>query len=168
MADPFLTLSRHYLQADYLPKIERCLDLLGTEDLWWRPNEHSNSAGNLILHLAGNVRQWIMHGVGGATDVRRRQIEFNERSPIPGTELKNYLRTTLAEADRVLTHLDPARLDDPITLQGNEVTVRGAIYHVVEHFAMHTGQIIYITKQRTDTDLGFYRIHDDGTAEPQW
>ncbi len=164
----FLDASRDYLLRTYLPKIERCVDKLTTDDVWWRPNESSNSIGNLILHLAGNVRQWIIHGVGGATDVRKRQYEFDERNPIPPTELLNYLRSTLAEVDAVLARVSPDALQDVRHIQGLDRTVMEAIYHVVEHFGMHTGQIIYITKLRTSTDLGFWKIGADGSAQKNW
>jgi len=73
----FLTQSREYLTEHYLPKILAAVDQLSDEDLWWRPNAVSNSVGNLMLHLSGNVRQWIVSGLGGAPDDRVRQLEFD-------------------------------------------------------------------------------------------
>ncbi len=164
----FLDTSRAYLRDDYLPKIARCVEALSPDDVWWRPNDASNSIGNLMLHLAGNVRQWIIHGIGGATDVRKRQHEFDERSPIPPKELLNYLRTTLAEVDAVLASVSPDDLLDKRSIQGLDRTVLEAIYHVVEHFGMHTGQIIYIAKLRTGADLNFWDIGADGSAQKNW
>ncbi|MFQ5570759.1 MAG: DinB family protein [Rhodothermales bacterium] len=166
-AQAFLDESRRLLRSDYLPKIERCLEALTEEDVWWRPNEESNSIGNLLLHLAGNVRQWIVSGVGGADDVRRRQQEFDERAPVPVEALRAQLRATLEEADAVLARLDPAGLLEARHIQGGVVSVFGAIYHVVEHFGMHTGQIIYVTKMRQGADMGFYDL-SDGTVRTRW
>lgn len=166
----FLDASRAYLRDEYPAKIRRALDLLPESDLWWRPNAGSNSAGNLLLHLAGNVRQWVVHGIGGAPDVRDRSAEFAAGGS-PGDEgpdrldlsgVLAVLDAALADADEVLAGLDPAALLEPRTIQGLNVTVMGAVYHVVEHFAMHTGQILWLVKLRTGRDLGFYDVDDAG------
>ena len=141
VAQTFIDQSRRFLLADYLPKIERCVAELADEDLWWRPNEASNSVGNLLLHLAGNVRQWIIHGVGGVPNVRQRQQEFDTREGVSAGVLLARLRETLEEADRVLDSLDPEALLAPRQIQGIDVTILGAVYHVVEHFSTHVGQI---------------------------
>lgn len=163
----FIEQSRSYLRDDFLPRLTVCLEQLEEPDIWWRPNEASNSIGNLVLHLAGNARQWIVSGVGGAPDTRERQQEFDQRVPIVQAELLSRLRETLDDVDRVLSTLGPEHLLEPRLIQGYDTTVLGAIYHVVEHFAMHTGQIILLTKARTGRDLGFYRVHD-GIAKPTW
>ncbi len=168
IAQAFIDQSRRFLFKEYLRKIERCVDELSEEDLWWRPNETSNSVGNLLLHLAGNVRQWIVHGVGGAHDVRQRQQEFDERNPLPAEVLLAGLREALEEVDRVLADLDPADLSQRCHIQGLEVTAFEAIYHVVEHFSTHVGQIIYITKLRTGRDLRFYEMNADGSVRRGW
>lgn len=157
----FILQSRRYLSAEYLPKINACVERLGEDDIWWRPNETSNSVGNLILHLAGNVRQWIVVGLGGAADTRDRAAEFAAREGAGRAELMANLEAVIHQADRVLDQLDRTRLAERLTIQGREVTVLEAVYHVVEHFAMHTGQIAYITKLRTGEDLGFYRVTGD-------
>lgn len=162
----FLDQSRRYLREEYLVKIDACLDRLSGDQLWWRPNERTNSVGNLTLHLAGNIRQWIVAGIGGAADTRQRQAEFDERGPIPGADLHGRLHAAVMEADAVLTALDPAVLPQVRHIQGRDVTILGAVYHVVEHFGMHTGQIAYLTKQLLDTDLSFYR--PDGARRPWW
>jgi len=153
----FLDQSRKYLLDDFLPRITSCVGRLSEDDIWWRPNAASNSIGNLLLHLSGNVRQWIVSGVGGAPDERDRPREFAERARIPGPELIARLTATLEEADRALAAVAPEALVETRHIQGSDVTVLEAIYHVVEHFSMHTGQITYITKLRTGADLGFYR-----------
>lgn len=166
-SEAFILQSRYYLQSDYLPKIARCLSLLEEAQIWWRPHGTSNSIGNLVLHLSGNVRQWVISGVGGVADTRARQQEFDERREIPKQELLNLLRETLMEVDQVLAKIDPSSLLEKREVQGQHVTVLQAIYHAVEHFSTHTGQIIYITKMMTGADLAFYEVKD-GIATPLW
>ncbi|HKK08181.1 MAG TPA: DinB family protein [Gemmatimonadota bacterium] len=163
----FIDRSRAFLGSEYLPKIRSCLDELPPDALWWRPNAASNSVGNLLLHLSGNLGQWIVSGVGGEPDVRERQAEFDAEGGREAAELLARLEATVADADRVLAGLDPGRLLEARVVQGTDTTVLDAIYHVVEHFGMHTGQIAYITKMRTGEDLGFYDV-EDGIARPTW
>ena len=154
----FIARSRYHLSEDFLPKIERCLNLLTDEQIWWRPNPESNSIGNLLLHLSGNARQWIVCGVGGAADARDRDAEFARREMIPGAELRSILTQTLREVDATLAQFDPSKLLETRNIQGLDVSVLEAILHVVEHFSMHVGQILYITKQLTAHDLHFYDL----------
>src|SRR6201988_4408920 len=93
----FIARASEFLLEDYLPKIERCLEKLTDDQIWWRANEESNSIGNLILHLCGNARQWIIAGVGSQEDHRNRDSEFERRDPIPRSELLDLLRSTLSE-----------------------------------------------------------------------
>jgi hypothetical protein len=160
----FIDRSRALLTGSYLPRLDRCVDRLSEERVWWRANADSNSVGNLLLHLAGNVRQWIISGVGRTADVRQRQQEFAEQGPMPVAELMSRLKATVGEADRVLAGLTPAGLLERCTIQGRDVLVLDAIYTVVEHFSMHTGQIILLTKTWTG-DLGFYDT-SSGTPRP--
>ena len=113
--------------------------------------------GNLVLHLCGNVRQYVIAGLGGAADVRERAKEFTERGPLPRAELLERLEQTLAEAGKVLDRLDPARVLEKQTVQGFEYDGVGILVHVVEHFSYHTGQLAYFVKARKGIDLGFYR-----------
>lgn len=166
-AQTFISQARSFLGEDFLPKIERCLEQLSDEDVWWRANPESNSIGNLILHLAGNVRQWIVSGIGGASDDRVRQQEFDERSGIPRAELLTRLKQVLGDADRALAALDPSHLLQQRQIQGNDVQLLEAIFHVVEHFSMHTGQIILLTKMLKGSDLKFYDF-SSGKPEPGW
>lgn len=167
VAEAFIAQARALLNGDYLPKIERCLERLSETDVWWRANSESNSIGNLLLHLAGNARQWIISGVGTSADGRVRQLEFDERSSIPRAELLANLKRTLDEVDGVLARLDPSSMLERRLIQGNDVTVLQAIFHVVEHFSMHTGQIILITKMLTTEDLKFYDFSGDAPT-PNW
>jgi uncharacterized damage-inducible protein DinB len=149
----FLEKSRTLLTGDYLPKIERSLADLSEADVWWRPNEASNSIGNLLLHLCGNVTQWIIGGVGQRPYVRHRQLEFDERTPLPKADLLKRMAAVVKEADEVLGALDAPALSTMRHIQGYDVTVLEAVYHVIEHFSMHTGQIIFISKARRASDL---------------
>jgi uncharacterized damage-inducible protein DinB len=163
----FVFQSRRYLREEFFPKIKRAVEGLALEDLWWRPNEESNSIGNLILHLAGNARQWVVAGIGGAPDLRKRQAEFDLREGMTGDELLDALWEALEEVDAVLAELPQESLHEERLIQGLPNTVLGALYHVVEHFSMHTGQIIYIAKLHTGEDLGFYRVRG-GEVETNW
>jgi uncharacterized damage-inducible protein DinB len=153
----FIAKSRSLLRDDYLPKIERCLEEASEEDIWWRTHEEGNSIGNLLLHIAGNARQWIVSGVGGAENRRVRQQEFDQREGISRAELLDQLRRTLDDVDAVLARQDADALLEPCQIQKYDVTVLEAIYHVVEHFAMHTGQIILLTKMLKRMDMEFYK-----------
>jgi uncharacterized damage-inducible protein DinB len=139
--------------SSYLPKIERCLEALTDEDVWWRANEASNSIGNLLLHMDGSTRMWIISGVGNAPNLRQRQQEFDERKMISRAELAAQLRATVAEADAVLVRVTSDALMERRQVGDVELTVLAAIFHAVEHFSMHTGQVITLTKLRTGKDL---------------
>ncbi len=165
-ADPttaFINAARAFLRDEYLPKIERCLEKLTDQQVWWRANEDSNSIGNLLLHLSGNARQWIVAGLGERNDQRERQAEFDERRVITREDLLVLIKTTLSEVDETLARFDQSRLLDTFPIQGTTVTALDAIFHVTEHFSMHTGQIILLTKMLCATDLGFY---DFSTGKP--
>lgn len=149
----FLDQSRWYFSSYYLPRIERCLSQLTDEDVWWRANDASNSIGNLILHLSGNVQQWIVGGVGNLPYHRDREHEFGERGGFTRAELLARLKETLAKADQVLAEVDPDSLLERKEIQGNDVTVMQAILRIVQHFGLHTGQIMLLTKQHTGQDL---------------
>lgn len=138
-------------------RIEDCLGRLSEEEVWARGADNENAVGNLVLHLSGNVRQWIVSGVGGRPDVRQRDAEFAARGGIAGAGLAAHLRAVIGEAAAVLEALAPDRLAERLTVQDYPVTVLEAVYHVVEHFSGHAGQIIYATKLLTGEDLGFHR-----------
>jgi uncharacterized damage-inducible protein DinB len=154
-----IALSRRYLR-EYLTKIRLSVSVLDDQVVWGRPNEASNSIGNLMVHLAGNARQWIVSGVGGAPDIRDRQREFDQRTPLPVTTLIDRLEQTISDVDRVLASLTPADLNTRRTIQANDVSVLEAIYHVVEHFSMHTGQIILLAKADQPDRVRFYDMVD--------
>ena len=160
IARAFLARASEFMLGDYLPKIERCLEKLSDEQIWWRANEESNSIGNLILHLCGNAKQWIVCGVGSAPDARNRDAEFEQRDVISRAELLALLRSTLSDVHTTLQSVDPSTLLEFRKIQGNDVDILEAVFHVTEHFSMHAGQIFLLTKLLTASDLGFYEFKD--------
>jgi len=163
----FIEQSRHYLATEYRIKVRSAVESLPSEMLWWRANEESNSVGNLLLHLAGNVRQWIVSGVGGAPDKRHRADEFSARAGADAATLLAALEAVLDEADAVLAALTPADLASSRTIQGREISVFEAVYHVVEHFSGHVGQIVLIAKLHSPGAIRFYE-DAGGLAHPLW
>jgi len=167
LAQRFVDRSRHYLTYEYPTKIQRCLDVLPASALWQRANESSNSIGNLLLHLSGNVRQWVVCGISGAPDVRQRSEEFAANDGADAATLMSALRDTLRDTDAVLAALTSRVLSESRTIQGRDVTVFDAVYHVVEHFSTHTGQIILLTKAAAAGSISFY-ADAGGKAVPTW
>jgi hypothetical protein len=155
VASEFLDYSAGKLDL-YLCRIETCVDKLTPEQIWARQSENENAVGNLVLHLEGNIRQWILGGVGGQPDVRDRYAEFEARAGSSGAELKARLRATVEEAIAVVRSVPADRLTERIEPQGFSVSVIEAIYQVVQHLAGHTFQIILLTKLFTHQDLGFF------------
>jgi len=138
-------------------RIQDCLARLTPEQIWERGSENENAVGNLVLHLSGNVRQWIGSGVAGLEDSRQRDAEFDARGGTAPDELAQLLTRRVEDATGIIRKVPPTRLTDRITPQGHDVTVIEAIAHVVEHFSQHTGQIILLTKMLTGEDLGYYQ-----------
>ena len=167
IASAFIDRSRHYLAYEYPTKIQRCLAVLPPDALWHRTDERSNSIGNLLLHLEGNIRQWIVTSVRGAPDHRQRSGEFSALDGGGAEELFAALRATLDEADAVIAGLGADDLQSRRTIQGRDVSVLDAVYHVVEHCALHTGQIILLTKQYAPGRIQFYE-DAGGMAIPRW
>lgn len=153
----FLEFSRRKLLEHYWTRLRACVEPLTEEQVWWRPNPASNSIGNLILHLNGNVRQWLVASFNGQQDLRDRPAEFAAESGLSASQLLERLGTTMGEAAAVLDRLTEAELVAPYEIQGYHVTGLEAVYQVVEHFGLHYGQIAYIAKSLTSRDLGFYR-----------
>jgi uncharacterized damage-inducible protein DinB len=167
IAGAFLAQSRWLLRTEYPTKIRACLTALPGEALWTRPAPESNAIGNLLLHLDGNVRQWIVSGIGGAPDARERSAEFAAAGGTTAAELFAQLDATLTEVDAVLARLTSDDLLRPLTIQGRDVTVLEAVYHVTEHFGMHTGQIILLTKMLAPGAIRFYE-DARGLAIERW
>jgi hypothetical protein len=140
----------------YLSRIETCLDQLTPEQIWGRHSEQENAVGNLVLHLDGNIRQWILGGVGGQKDVRDRPSEFATRSGLAPDELKSRIRSTMQEAAAIVRAVPHARLTERIQPQNSDVSVLEAIYQAVQHLSGHAFQIMLLTKFHTGQDLAFY------------
>ena len=167
LARPFLDQSQALLRGEWLPKIEAAVEALGDDGLWWRPNDASNSAGTLCVHLAGNVRQWLVAGLGGAPDARDRPAEFATTGGRSRADVLAELRAAVDEACAVLDRLDEAALLATHPIQGETPTGLHAVYHAVEHFAMHASQIVWIAKARGG-DVAFYRDADGPTPSLRW
>jgi hypothetical protein len=127
-------------------RIKHCLSQLNDGQVWWRSNSSLNSIGNLVLHLCGNVRQWIIAGLGGAVYVRDRPAEFAERGPIPKKELLRTLDAMVSEAKEVLGRLTASQMVEPRRIQAFNVTGLGAIFSSIPHFRGHTQEIIHMTR----------------------
>lgn len=127
-------------------RIQHCLGQLSDDQVWRRSQPSLNSIGNLILHLCGNLRQWIIAGVGGASDVRNRPAEFAERGPIPNAELLRRLEMVVEEAKRALASVDDRQLTEVRCIQGFDVTGVAAIFDSIPHFRGHTQEIVHMTR----------------------
>lgn len=138
-------------------RIDKCLARLSEDQIWSREHESENAIGNLLLHLGGNMRQWIISGVGEQPDTRDRDSEFNAQSGPRKAELLAALHATVEEGCKVIEPLTAERLAAIVRVQKYELSVLEAVYHVVEHFAQHTGQILFATKLLTGEELGFYK-----------
>lgn len=146
--------------GESVPRLKKCLSLLNEEDVWFRPNAETISVGNLILHLCGNVRQWLIGALGGNPDNRQRDAEFSEQGPIPVPNLLQRLTILQADSLVVLHRLDDSALVKKYTVQGFEESGVSILVHVIEHFSYHTGQISYYTKTRKAIDLNYYGSAD--------
>jgi hypothetical protein len=165
IADLFLEFSRDKLLKQHWPRLRRCVESLSDEQVWWRPNEASNSIGNLVLHLNGNVQQWLVASFERVQDTRNRPAEFDERQIVSAAVLLERLESTLRQASDVLSRLTEDDLRATFKIQGYTVTGLHAVYQAVEHFGLHYGQIAYITKSIHGQDLGFYReLNKTGSA----
>jgi uncharacterized damage-inducible protein DinB len=156
IADNFLVYAAKRVTTLQLD-IDRCLNQLTEQQIWHRGGDHENSIGNLLLHLEGNIRQWILHGIADQPDVRQRDDEFTLTSAITSAEARARLAATLEQSQQVIAALTPERLLAIIDPQPNgtwrHTTILEAISKVVGHLEMHTGQIILLTKQYTGKDL---------------
>src|SRR6476469_2749774 len=157
--DDVLTSAADKLTAN-LDLIETCRTELPPAALWARDSENENAVGNLLLHLEGNVRQWLLSGIGAGPDKRDRPREFSARTGADASVLFAKLRGTVGEAVALIRSLPHQRLRETVSIQGFDTTVLSAIFHVVEHFSGHTYQIILLTKRFTGKNLGFYSYLD--------
>lgn len=139
------------------PRVIKCLDLLTEEEAWKKPNDRSNSVANLILHLCGNMTQYILSSLGGMPDKRERDKEFSVNEGFDKVELGRKLSDTVDSCINVVKSLSAEELLKMRSVQGFEYTGIGIAIHVTEHYSYHTGQIALITKLITNRDTGFYK-----------
>ncbi len=145
------------LCEESIPRILKCLELLDDQQIWFRENENSNAIGNLVLHLNGNIRQWIFSGLLGTKDIRNRNAEFTQKTIIPKKEVQRILIHLNQEFQEKFNLLKDVDLVQEHAIQGIQENGVSILMHVVEHFSYHTGQIALLTKKLKNTDLGFYR-----------
>lgn len=153
---PLLQSSADHFFTWNLGRIVRCMNELTEEQVWQRPNGSSNSVGNQVLHLCGNISQWILTGLGGAPDGRQRDAEFAASGGVSKAELEQRLTTVIAEARAAVSRLTEAEV---VTERPVQAYVHDGVFiilHVIEHLSYHTGQIIFWTKALKDVDLNFY------------
>lgn len=161
----FLDFSRNKLLNQYWPRLRKAVEPLSLEQIWWRPNDASNSIGNLLLHLNGNVWQWLVASFNKLEDKRDRPAEFSATGDLSASDLLDRLGQTIDEAAKVLARLTSQDLLATMHIQGYTVTGLAAVYQVVEHFGLHYGQIVYITKMQEGRDFGFYsELRNSGRA----
>ncbi|HEX6535612.1 MAG TPA: DUF1572 family protein [Gemmatimonadaceae bacterium] len=156
IGEAFIAQSRALLTDEYRIKLRKSVAALPADALWWRANATSNSVGNLLLHLAGNIRQHIVSGIGETPDVRDRTTEFGADGGADAVELMGRLDDVLDQADAILARLRPEDLERERTVAGARRTVLEIIYTTVQHAALHLGQIIMIAKERTPGSVRFY------------
>jgi uncharacterized damage-inducible protein DinB len=148
LGDEFLHMVRHRMLDEYPGQIRACLDALGEDDLWWRPHEQANAAGNLVLHLAGSNQFYLGHAIGGGPDTRDRDAEFGARGKRSIGEVFDVYERARATVQRVLDALTPARLVETTMATGRSSSFARILMHVTHHNALHIGQIVWVTKLR--------------------
>ena len=162
----FLEFSQEKLLQQYWPRLRTAVEPLTDQQVWWRPNDACNSIGNLILHLNGNVGQWLVASFNRTEDHRERPAEFNATEGLSAGELLDRLGATMDRAAAILARLTPDDLVERFEVQGyEERSGLELVYQVVKHFGLHYGQILYIVKTVRAEDLGFYReLNQTGRA----
>ena len=149
--------AEHYW-SEYLGKIETAVESLTDDQIWWRPNENSNSIANLLAHLHGNLSQWVLSGLGGQPFERHRSEEFSARAGATKAELFGQLEATVGQCRKLLHGLSPAELGRVRQIQKYELDGYRALFHTVEHMSYHTGQIVLLAKLQ-GVALDFYPQH---------
>ena len=137
-------------------RIKQCCESLTKNELWHQANENTNSIANLIMHLRGNVRQYIISGIGIEKDIRERDLEFDNNNRKDIDRIINDLIDTVRRSSEVINNLSLDQLTEKRKVQGFDETVLSIIIHVIEHFSYHVGQITYITKATKNIDTGYY------------
>lgn len=160
LTNAFIAEIKRRLFEENIPRLKKCLEKLSDEQIWYRPNNSSNSVGNLVLHLHGNVRQWVVAGLAKNPDVRERQKEFDERGPVPREQMVADMDKLMMEVDHILNQVRSKDLLEVQNVQGYQESGLSILVHITEHFSYHVGQMTYIVKMLKDTDMGYYDGHD--------
>jgi uncharacterized damage-inducible protein DinB len=144
------------LLEESIPRILKCLDYLSENEIWQSPNTNSNSIGNLVLHLEGNVTQWFIAPFQGLPDKRNRRLEFLPQQHIPKEVLCEKLNQLSKKITTTIQLLNKEKLVENYTVQGFQENGLSMVIHVIEHFSYHVGQITYQTKALKNIDIGYY------------
>lgn len=156
----FIAEIKRRLFEESMFRLKKCLNELTTEQIWYRPNPSSNSVGNLVLHLHGNVRQWVVAGLGKNEDVRERQKEFDEQGPVPVEKMVANMEQLMVEVEAILDQTSAEDLLEVRNVQGFKESGLSILVHITEHFSYHVGQMTYIVKMLKDKDMRYYDGHD--------
>ncbi len=156
----FITEIKRRLFEESMVRLKKCLAELTEAQIWYRPNKSSNSVGNLVLHLHGNVRQWVVAGLGKNKDVRERQLEFDEQGPVSTKKMLADMNQLMVEVNAILDKTTSADLLEVRNVQGFQESGLSILVHITEHFSYHVGQMTYIVKMLKDKDMGYYDEHD--------
>jgi uncharacterized damage-inducible protein DinB len=154
--DALIVETSRRLFEEGIPRIKKCLNLLTEEEIWYRPNENSNSVGNIILHLCGNVRQWLGAGLGKLPKVRKRDEEFSTKGGFNKKEILEKLEKLQEMSEDILSKVTYEDLLAVHEVQVYQETGLSILMHVTEHFSYHVGQITYFVKAKKDLDTGYY------------
>ncbi|HEY3706635.1 MAG TPA: DinB family protein, partial [Terracidiphilus sp.] len=122
LASTFLRATREMLLDQSWTRLRTCVESLTDEQIWWRPNSSCNSIGNLLLHLNGNVTQWIITAFTQSRDHRDRPAEFSRTEGIPRDQLIQTLSSTMHRVSEVLAQLTEADLLAACDIQGYHTT----------------------------------------------
>lgn len=160
LSSVFIEEIKRRIFGECFPRLEKCLNELTAEQIWYRPNASSNSVGNLVLHLQGNIRQWVVAGLGKKEDVRERQKEFDEQGPVSSDKMLKDMKGLLQEVAQILNSTSTDDLLEVRNVQGYEESGLSILVHVTEHFSYHVGQMTYIVKMLKDKDMAYYAGHD--------
>ena len=145
-----------YRNEENTKRIIQCLEKISETEIWKAPNESSNSMANIILHLCGNITQYIIAALGNHDDHRERDKEFSTTGGYNKAELIHKLSATVAQANDIIRHISEEALMKRYSVQGFNLSGIGIIIHVTEHYSNHTGQVAFWVKEIKNIDLGFY------------
>lgn len=160
LTNAFITEIKRRLFTESVTRLKKCVSELTEEQIWYRPNNSSNSVGNLVLHLHGNVRQWVVAGLGKNKDVRERQKEFDEKGPVSLEKMLADIDKLMEEVNQILNNTSTNDLLEVRNVQGYDESGLSILVHITEHFSYHVGQMTYIVKMLKDKDMGYYDGHD--------